>query len=409
MAVGNETSVISDRFTELVSRLGDSPSVDGQGVFGVEVPLRICPLGAHVDHQGGLVTGMAVDSSVLLAATPVSGSEFIIESLDFSGSVAVDVTADPSSAMGHWGDYVRAAVSALRLDHQLNHGLRAVVRGEFAGAGLSSSAAVLIAYLVSLAKVNHIDLSADETAALVQRAENFYIGVASGLLDQSVMIHADRGKLTLIDCLDSSVRQIQPPSFSKPVAVVVVFSGAARSLVQSGFNHRVIECREAARCLLEMSGRTPVPSPRLRDVEPEIFAEQAYRLPENLRRRAAHYFGEMERVAIGVEAWGMGDMVRFGELVTSSGESSIVNYECGTPPLETLYELLRSQEGVYGARFSGGGFGGTCIALAVPEACDEIVASVSSRYAVEHPELAPAAAYKVCGTAGAMRVFNHPA
>ncbi len=396
----------SGRFEELLNLLDGSSSRHSSQVFGVKVPLRICPLGAHVDHQRGMVTGMALDRSVLLAAAPMGGPECFIESLDFPGSASVDVTADVSSATGHWTDYFRAAVSALGSRYRLEHGLRAVVRGEFAGAGLSSSAAVLLAYLTALAKVNHIELGAEEKAALVQSAENTYIGVASGLLDQSVMIHAERGKLTLIDCLDSSVRQIGPPPGSKPVAVVVAFSGAARALVESGFNKRVSECRGAAVRLLEMDGRAPVENPRLRDVDPEVFADQGHRLPHNLRRRAAHYFSEMKRVAMGVEAWGTGDVVGFGDLVTSSGESSIVNYECGTPPLVTLYELLRGREGVYGVRFSGGGFGGTCIALTVPEACEEIVASVSKLYAIEHPDLAPDAAYDVCGAAGPMRVFD---
>jgi len=383
--------------------------VSSKEIFGIEVPLRICPIGAHIDHQWGQVTGLAIDRSVLMAAIPMNGPLLEIESLDFSGSVAVNVTAEPTDADGQWGDYVRAAVSALQVNYSLRRGLRAVIRGKLAGAGLSSSAAVLIAYLVGLARANDIDLTTEEIVGLVQRAENTYIGVASGVLDQSVMVHADLGSLTLIDCRDLSVRQVSSPPSAEPMAVVVAFSGVCRSLVDSDFNSRVFECREAARRLLEMSGGTPVTTPHLRDVEPEFFAEEADRLPDNLRRRAAHYFAEMERVANGVEAWGMGDVVRFGELVTLSGESSIMNYECGTPPLVTLFELLRGQEGVYGARFSGGGFGGSCIALAVPDACEEIVASVSSRYAVEHPDLASAAEYKVCETAGAVRVFDHEA
>ncbi len=353
-----------------------------------------------------MVTGMAIDRSVLMAATSVDEPVFRIDSLDFSGSVAVELTSEPGRAEGHWGDYVRAAVSALRSQYRLRHGLRAVIRGELAGAGLSSSAAVLIAYLVGLARGNDIDLSAEDTASLVQRAENSYIGLASGVLDQSVMLNAENGKLTLIDCSDSSVRQIQSPADARPMAVIVAFSGAARSLVDSGFNDRVVECREAAVRLLEIGGRAPAENPRLRDVDPAIFVDEGHRLSRTLRLRAAHYFGEMERVAAGTETWQTGDMVSFGELVTSSGESSIVNYECGTPPLITLFELLRHEQGVYGTRFSGGGFGGTCIALAVPEACDEIVASISSRYAAKHPDLAQSALFRVCGTAGPMRVFR---
>lgn len=350
---------------------------------------------------------MAVDRSVMIAAVPADRPEFSIESLDFSGTVVVDVTTDPEPARHHWGDYVRAAVSALRSRFPLDRGLTAVIGGELAGAGLSSSAAVLIAYLVSLAKVNGIELEPDETAVLVQRAENTYIGVASGLLDQSVMIHADRGKLTVIDCIDSTIQQIESPASSKPIAVVVAFSGATRALVDSGYNSRVSECADAARRLLAMGEEPGSEMPRLRDVNPEVFAENGRRLPEDLRLRATHYFTEMERVAAGIMAWRVGDVEGFGKLVTASGESSIVNYQCGIPPLVTLHELLASHPGVYGTRFSGGGFGGTCIALAAPEACDDVVESVRARYAAEHPELAPFAAFWVCRAAGPMRVFDH--
>jgi galactokinase len=107
-----------------------------------------------------------------------------------------------------------------------------------------------------------------------------------------------------------------------------------------------------------------------------------------------------------VEAWRRGDLAGFGDLVNASGESSLVNYECGTPPLATMVELLRNQDGVEGARFSGGGFGGTCIALAARDACDQIIASVSRDYSAVHPELAPNAVFETCGLAGPLRVFR---
>ena len=189
-------------------------------------------------------------------------------------------------------------------------------------------------------------------------------------------------------------------------AILVAFTGAARSLADSGYNLRVTECRNAARLLFQMEGRENPSQPQLRDVEPEVFAVEGHRLSPDLRRRATHYFTEMERVSMGAEAWRRGDLAGFGDLVNASGESSMVNYECGTPPLATMVELLRSRDGVYGARFSGGGFGGTCIALAAREACDEIIASVSSDYAAAHSELALSAVYEVCGLAGPMRVFR---
>jgi len=396
----------SPQFADLVKRLDATGRGRSGDVFGVEVPLRICPLGAHVDHQGGVVTGMAIDRSVMMAASVVDEPVVRIESMDFPGVVEVGLDHQPTPAGGGWGDYVRAAAAALMSKGRLKRGLDAVIRGELAGAGLSSSAAVLIAYLAGLSEVNDLELSRRELAGLVQLAENTFIGVSSGLLDQSVMIHAESSKLTRIDCRDHSIGQIEsPPSMTMP-AILVAFTGAARSLADSGYNLRVAECRTAARLLLQMKGREVPSQPQLRDVEPEIFAVEGHRLSSDLRRRATHYFTEMERVTTGAEAWRRGDLVGFGDLVNASGESSMVNYECGTPSLATMVELLRSQDGVYGARFSGGGFGGTCIALAEREACDEIIASVSRDYSAVHSELALNAVYEVCGLAGPMRVFE---
>lgn len=394
------------QFAELVTRLKAPGSGRSGVVFGVEVPLRVCPLGAHVDHQGGVVTGMAIDRSIRMVAAIDDRPVLRVESMNFPGVVEVRLDREPVPAGDGWGDYVRAAVGALRSKYSLDHGLSAVIRGELAGAGLSSSAAVLIALLVGLAEANDIELSRRELAERVQLAENAFIGVSSGLLDQSVMIHAECGALTRIDCRDHSVVQIESPPGTTMPAILVAFTGTARSLADSGYNLRVTECREAARLLLQMGGMEVPSQPQLRDVEPEFFGSQGHRLPPDLRRRATHYFTEMERVSMGAEAWRRGDLSGFGDLVNASGESSMVNYECGTPPLATMVELLRSRDGVYGTRFSGGGFGGTCLALAAREACDEIIVSVSRDYAAAHSGLALNAVYEVCGLAGPMRVFR---
>lgn len=392
------------RWAELVARLEPGRAEAAPDVLGVRVPLRVCPLGAHVDHQGGVVTGLAIDRSVDLVATRASGPSIEVESLGFPGRVAFDATAEPNGPEGHWGDYLRAAAAALGRRRRIRRGMHAVVRGDLASAGLSSSAAVLIAYLAGLAWANGVELAADEIVDLVRSAENEYIGVSSGVLDPSIMVHAELGRLTVVDCRDLAVRQVAAPDDGGGLAVLIAFSGIRRSLVASGFNARVAECGDAARALVDAAGCDAPRSPRLRDVDPRVYAEEGRRLPRNLRLRAEHFFTEMERVRRGVRAWRDGDLVRFGELVTASGESSIVNYECGIPPLVTLYELLRSEPGVLGARFSGGGFGGSCVAFAVPDACDGIVSSVSRRYARAHPGPAQSATYTVCAPAGPVRL-----
>jgi len=395
-----------DRISELISRLGESSSLDRSEAFLVEAPLRICPLGAHVDHQGGVVTGMTVDRQVLMAAVPVTDGVVRVASLDFPGKVVVELEDQVPTRAGDWGDYVRAAVAVLSEEHRLRSAFRGVIGGDLPGAGLSSSAAVLIAYLLALTRVNEIDIGREEISALAQRAENKYVGVASGRLDQSIILFAKHGHLTRVDCSDLSIEQVPLPTGSRDFRVLVVFSGVGRALVGSGFNTRVGECHEAARLMLELGGEAPREHPVLSDVQPEIFEQFATDLPQAQRRRAAHYFGEQRRVLNGVEAWRQGDLDRFGAMVTASGASSIHNYESGTAELVTLYEALRDAPGVYGTRFSGGGFGGSCIALIEPEAGSSVIEAVKRRYEVAHPDAATKASFHICCPGGPAQVLE---
>ena len=393
-----------NRGSELAARLGEDSSFDRSEAFLVEAPLRICPLGAHVDHQGGVVTGMTVDRRVVMVAVPAMDAVVRVTSLDFPGEVTVEVGSQVPAKAGNWGDYVRAAVAVLSTEHRLRNGFRAVISGDLPGAGLSSSAAVLVAYLHALTRVNEIDISREEFSGLVQRAENEYVGVASGRLDQSIILFAQHEHLTRVDCSDLSIEQVPHPPDWKDFRVLVAFSGVGRSLAGSGFNSRVCECHEAARLLLKLGGEAPRLHPVLSDVRPEVFEHFATDLPQVQRRRTAHYFGEQRRVLHGIEAWRQGNLDRFGSLMTASGSSSIQNYESGTAELVTMYEALRDASGVYGTRFSGGGFGGSCIALIEPEAGPSIIEEVKQRYGVAHPEAAAEASFHVCSPGGPAQI-----
>lgn len=395
-----------DRFAKLVEALESSGPVHRADLLRVEAPLRVCPLGAHVDHQGGVVTGITVDRSVLMVAAPLEEPVFRVESLEFEGSVTVDLANPQSVPQGDWGDYVRAAVSALTAEHEVERGLRAVVTGDLVAAGLSSSAAVLVSYLLGLASRNSLDLPREEVASLVQRAENSYIGVASGRLDQSIILFAEKGSLTCVDCSDLRIEQIPSPSDLVDYRVLVAFSGVGRALGGTGFNTRVDQCREAAKILLERGGEAPRDNPVLSDVPPEVFEQLGADLPRIPRRRAAHFFGEQRRVQKGVEAWRQGDLLRFGGLMDSSGASSIQNYESGTAELVTLYELLRNAPGVFGTRFSGGGFGGCCVALIETEAGESIIDTVRQRYQAAHPKAAAAASFHICRPGGPAQILG---
>ncbi len=327
-------------------------------------------------------------------------------SLDFPGEVTVRLGEPVPPRDGGWGDYVRAAIAVLSSRYRLHTGVRAAIGGDLPGAGLSSSAAVLVAYLLALSKVNGIDIQREEIAGLVQKAENDYVGVSSGRLDQSMILFAERDHLTRVDCSDLSIEQVPHPPGWADFRVLVAFSGVGRTLAGSSFNTRVEECHDAARLLLKLAGR-PVPErPVLSAVPHRVFERFVQDLPRTERRRATHYFSEQRRVFSGVEAWRSGDLGRFGSLMNASGASSIHNFESGTAELVTLCEILQETPGVYGARFSGGGFGGSCVALIEPDAGVSVIEEVRRRYEAAHPLAAAEASFHVCLPGGSARVSD---
>jgi galactokinase len=177
---------------------------------------------------------------------------------------------------------------------------------------------------------------------------------------------------------------------------LVVYSGVTHALVGTDYNSRVAQCREAATALLQHGGHAVPENVRLRHASPDLFAQYAERLDAPLMRRARHYFGEMSRVQEGEVAWQQGDLESLGQLVNASGESSIKWYECGSPQLITLYEILRETPGVYGTRFSGAGFRGNCIALIDPAQGEAIAEAVHRRYPTAHPDVAQSYSIHFC-------------
>jgi galactokinase/galacturonokinase len=349
---------------------------------------------------------MTINRQVMMAAAPSNDAVARVSSLDFPGEVVVELRGAVREKTGDWADYVRAAVAVLSQDYDLSVGFRAVIGGDLPGAGLSSSAAVLVSYLLALARVNQITLERGEISRLVRRAENEYVGVASGLLDPSIILFAEHDHLTRVDCSDMRIEQVPNAPDQHGFRILVAYSGIGRALASSGFNSRVEESHDAARLLLELGGRKGRPKAVLSDVPAEVAEEHLAILPRGPRRRAAHYFGEQRRVARGVEAWRDGDLERFGALMNASGASSIHYYESGTAELVTLYQLLRDAPGVYGARFSGGGFGGSCIALVEPDAASSIIERVNRHYRAAHPDASIKAAFHVCRPGGPATVSD---
>ena len=172
----------------------------------MRAPLRISPLGAHIDHQLGVVTGMTIDRSILLAYAPTDDGRVELESLEFTPSATFGVDSVPPFRKGDWANYVRGAVLALQQQHRLGRGLFGVIGGRMPIGGLSSSAAVTVAYLLALEAVNDLIVTERENVEHCRYTENRYIGLNNGILDQSVILHSRHDHLTRIDCANCGGR-----------------------------------------------------------------------------------------------------------------------------------------------------------------------------------------------------------
>ncbi len=367
-------------------------------------PYRISPLGAHIDHQYGKINGFAIDKGIHIAYSTKHNGVVELQSLNFPKRAQFHVAQIEEEKVGDWADHLRGAAKELAEKYPLRMGLSGVIEGSLPIGGLSSSAAVIIAFLSALAKVNGIQLEEWETIMMAKAAENKYVGVNCGKLDQCCEVLCRKDYLLYLDCRDDSYSLI--PRTGPEFSIAIFFSGLERSLASSAYNLRQDECKAAAFDLLAYAGLPygKFADTRLRDVPRDVFESYQDRLPDAFRRRAAHFFGELERAEQGAEAWKTGDLSTYGKLVFESGKSSIENYECGCPELITLYNIMTETDGIYGGRFSGAGFKGCCMALVDPAKEEEILEKVGRAYLKAFPHLEGKYSAHICHTADGVKL-----
>ena len=352
-------------------------------------PYRICPIGAHVDHQLGKITGLAIDKGIHIAYHLKQNGVIELSSLQFKKRAQFHIHETPEFKQDDWADYLRGATIALSQKYQLKYSLVGVIEGSMPIGGLSSSAAVIISFLSALCKVNDIMLTPQEMIMTALWAENQYVGVSCGKLDQSCEVLSRRNHLLYLDTKDDSYELIPSPSTMKPYSIAIFFSGLERALASSKYNMRVDEVRSTAYALKAYAGIEygKFKETYLRDVPRDVFEQYKNRLPDNWRKRAEHWYSEQERVEKGAEAWKRGDLDEYGRLSFESGRSSIENWETGSPELKKLYEIMTETDGIYGGRFSGAGFKGCCMALIDPAYEESIKEKVMREYLKAFPQL----------------------
>ncbi len=351
-------------------------------------PYRVCPLGAHVDHQHGLVTGFAIDKGVDLFFDVREDSQVNLTSDNFEGDVHFHLDTPSQVREKHWGDYARGAKYALRKRFELTRGIDGHLRGSLPIGGLSSSAAVLIAYVMAFAKANGIKLKPFEVVQIASEAEREYIGLNNGILDQSCIALGKKDGLLFLDCDSNEYRIVKRNPKMPPFEIGIFFSGLTRSLINSDYNLRVYECKVAAWNMLAYTDQPLKTFDKtfLRDIPRSTFEKTKIAMPARFARRAEHFYSEYRRVRQGVTAWESGNIKLFGKLSFDSCESSMNNYECGSPELIAIYQIMSKLPGVYGGRFSGAGFKGAVIALVDPEYKESIEKSLTDQYLAKFPE-----------------------
>lgn len=355
-----------------------------QAVYGrpatilARAPGRVNIIGEHTDYNDGFVLPAAIERETLIAAAPRPDSIVRLAAHDLRRETRFDLARVTPAAeqQAMWSNYVRGVAAGLLAAGYPLSGLDAVIQGNVPiGSGLSSSAALEMAAVQAFAAAGNFTVPPDQAARIGQRAERDYVGANTGLMDQLASALGQPDRVLLIDCRDLSYRPVPTPAGT---TILIADTAVRRQLASSAYNERRSQCEAAAAAM---------GVPALRDATLEMLARAD--VPDVVRRRAQHVIEENDRVLATVAALEAGDLAQVGRLMNASHASLRDLYEVSSPELDTMAELLRSQPGCYGARLTGAGFGGCCVALVEASAVKDAIETVSAAYET-HTGLTPA-------------------
>ena len=344
-------------------------------------PYRINPIGAHIDHQGGSVLARTIDQYTVLVFMPSQDNRVsLITGLDHAECSTATFVVGETQTPVNWVRYAMASAKVLDCDKPVACGLQGFVFGTMIGAGLSSSASVILSYLSGLAVANQRTLSSGKLVELCRQVEHNYMGLNNGIQDQMSIVYGQPQSLSLLDMASAAARQIPDHTNCNATQWMLCYSGFSRELVASNFNARVAECRHAAVMLDADAAHLGQVSVDYRS--PERIAA----LTPILARRATHVYTEMDRVAQGAAAWAEGNWQHFGQLMNASCRSSMTQYESGTQAMIDLQDIASHLPSVVGSRFGGGGFGGCLILLVQAGQAEDIGVELLAQYIARFPD-----------------------
>jgi galactokinase len=339
--------------------------------FLAQAPGRVNLIGEHTDYNGGFVFPMAIDRAARIALRPREDRRVRVHAIDFGETVEFDIgTLTPGPRSGHWSEYVKGMAWSLRDAGVDVRGWDGVLGSDVPiGAGLSSSAAIELAAARAFHAASRFDWDPTTLARRAQHAENAWVGVQCGIMDQLISAAAVEGSALLIDCRSLETTPVPLPA---GLRVVVLDTATRRGLVDSAYNERRAQCERAASTL---------GVPMLRDATSDLLRSREHDLDPVTYRRARHVITEDARTLDAADAAKAWDAARLGRLADESHESLRHDFEVSSAALDTMVSCARDAGGCVGARMTGAGFGGCALALVHEAAVGAFVEQVTRRYA----------------------------
>jgi galactokinase len=341
-------------------------------------PGRVNLIGEHTDYNEGFVMPFAIDRETHAAGVRRSDREINVAALDVIETVTIDLTSSPVKGRGTWVDYVEGIVRVLQAKTGMDSGADLVFSSTVPiGGGLSSSAALEVSIGLALLTLAAKDIDKEQLAFAAQSAEHEFVGIRSGIMDQFTSVFSKADHAMLLDCRSLERKQI--PLAIEGTKIVVCDTGVKHELASSEYNRRREECEEG----VEQLKKSLPDIISLRDVTSEDLDRYGCNLSATIARRCRHVVTENERTLAAANALTNGDAAEVGKLMYESHRSLRDDYQVSSPELDTLVDAASRVNGVFGARMTGGGFGGCTVNLISAESFEEFQIIISERYAAQ--------------------------
>lgn len=335
----------------------------------VAAPGRVNIIGEHTDYNEGFVLPAAINRHVVLAASRRNDRLMRVRALDFDDTVEFSLDDGQRQTVSKWSNYQRGVAWALASEGYSLPGMNVALTSDVPiGSGLSSSAAIELATCAAFQELGNLEVDGVRRALICQKAENDFVGMHCGIMDQYIISLGKENHALLIDCRDLSYQLVPLPA---GISLVICDTKKRRGLVDSEYNTRRSECEEGAAALGVKA---------LRDVSPAMFAERQGCLRETVRKRCRHVVSEDQRTLDAVEAMRCGEMEKLGALLNASHISLRDDYEVSCRELDIMVEIAWRQRGVLGARMTGAGFGGCTVNLIQDSYAQDFLERVGQAY-----------------------------